>query len=120
MTERRAAEEAIGHGANPAPAKGLPRPDWDSGNVLFSPLQPGDPPEWRTLKHNLGSTKLLVDSKFGGENSQGAVEWFVPAQTLFRFPDSDTVMIRWTMQQDEFERFGLVARPRVRLALWRW
>ncbi len=100
--------------------RGLPNPDWDSGDVLFSPLQPGDPWEWRTLRHNLGSTDLLVDAKFGGENSQGTVEWFVPGQTLFRFPDADTVMVRWTMEQDEFERFGLVARPRVRLTIWRW
>ena len=100
--------------------KRLPKPDWDSGDVFFSPLQPGDPHEWRTLRHNLGSTDSLVDAKFGGENSQGTVEWFVPAQTLFRFPNADTVMVRWTMQQDEFERFGLVARPRVRLTIWRW
>jgi len=57
--------------------KGLPKADWDSGDVHFSPLQPGDPWEWRTLTHNLSSTNLLVDAKFGGENSQGAVEWFV-------------------------------------------
>jgi len=98
----------------------LPKPDWDSGGVFFSPLQPGDPPEWRTLRHNLGSTNLLVDVKFGGENRQGKVEWFVPAQTLFRFPDADTVMVRWAMEQDEFERFGLAARPRVRVRLWLW
>jgi hypothetical protein len=73
--------------------KGLPRPDWDSGDVKFSPLQPGDPWEWRTLRHNLGSTNLLVEAKFGGENSQGAVEWFVPAQILFRFRDANAVMV---------------------------
>lgn len=72
------------------------------------------------MRHNLSSTNLLVDAKFGGENGQGAVEWFVPAQALFRFPDADTVMVRWTMQQDEFEHFGLVVRPRVRLTMWCW
>jgi hypothetical protein len=38
MTERRAAEEAVGHKANPTPAKSLPKPDWDSGNVPMTPL----------------------------------------------------------------------------------
>lgn len=66
--------------------KGLPKPDWDSGDVLFSPLQPGDPWEWRTLTHNLSSTNLLVDAKFGSENSEGVVDWFVPPQTLIQFP----------------------------------
>ena len=38
MTERKAAEEASRHRADQATAEGLPRPDWDSGNVPLSSL----------------------------------------------------------------------------------
>jgi hypothetical protein len=65
MTERRTAEEAIGHRANAAPADGLPRPDRDSGNVSMTPLPPGSPSQWHTLRHDLDSTNLLVDAKLG-------------------------------------------------------
>ena len=71
MTERRAAEEAVGHRATPTSANSLPKPERDSGNMPMTPLPTGSPPQWHTLHHGLGSTNLLVDAKLGGTNAPG-------------------------------------------------
>ena len=100
MTERRAAEEAVGHRANPTPANALPNPDWDSGNVPMTALQPGSPPKWHTLHHGLGSTNLLVDAKLGGTNAQGQAVWSLSTETLFALSGPNTVTFRWNLDEE--------------------
>lgn len=55
MTERKAAEKALGHEAKPRPGMGLPK----------TPLPPGSPSRLHTMNHGPGSTELLVDVKLG-------------------------------------------------------
>jgi hypothetical protein len=119
MTERN--EEETTREARAGRRRGLPQPDWDSGDVFFNPLpSPADPFVWRTLQHNLNSMDLLVDWKLGGTNAQGRVEWVLPSQTLLRLPDPNTVIIRWAITQDEWNRYFGLTQPRVRVWIWRW
>ena len=95
LTERRAAEEAVGHRATPTSANSLPKPDWDSGNMSMTPLPPGSPPQWHTLHHGLGSTNLLVDAKLGGTNAQGQAVWSLSTETLLALSGPNTLRFRW-------------------------
>jgi hypothetical protein len=119
MTERKAAE-----GAKPTTAKGLPRPDWDSGNVSMTPLPPGTPSQWHILTHNLDSTNLLVDAKLGGTNAQGQSVWSLSTETLFALTDPNTLTFRWALDQDVWDRYkaqlGFTGGPRLRVWIWRW
>jgi len=124
MTDRKPAE-GIGQKAKPKPDKGLPKPDWDSGNVLLTPLPPpGNPPQWHTLSHNLNSMNLLVDAKLGGINSQGQVVWSLSTETLFALTDPNTLTFRWALDQDVWDRYkaqlGFTGEPRLRVWIWRW
>ena len=90
MNEPKGADEraAAGQNAKPVPPgkSGLPQPDWDSGEVLMTPLPPpvGAPQgQMHTWSHNLGSMNLLVDAKLGGLDSQGQMVWSLSTETLF-------------------------------------
>lgn len=124
MTERRAAEETIGHGANPAQAEGLPKPDWDSGNVPMTPLPPGSSSQWHTLRHGLGSTNLLVDAKLGGTNAQGQAVWSLSTETLFALTGPNTLRFRWNLDEDVWgyyrSQLSITGQPRLRVWIWRW
>ena len=97
----------------------FPPPDWDSVE-FFDPL-PHDPPpfEWRTLRHGLDSADLLVETKLGGINARGRVEWVVPSSTMIRFPDRKHVRVRWEMSQDTINNYELT-EPRLRITIWRY
>jgi hypothetical protein len=82
--------------------KGLPKPDWDSGDVFMTPLTPGAPAQWHTLSHNLGSMNLLVDTKLGGLNSQGQVVWSLSTETFFALTDPKTLRFLWALDQDSW------------------
>jgi hypothetical protein len=124
MTERRTAEEAIGHRANAAPADGLSRPDWDSGNLPMTPLPPGSPSQWHTLRHDLGSTNLLVDAKLGGTNAQGRAVWCLTTETLFALTGPNALTFRWDLDEEVWDRYkaqlGITSGPRLRVWIWRW
>jgi hypothetical protein len=100
MTERRAAEEGVEQKASSNPSKGLPKPDWDSGNVPMTPLPPGSPHQWHTLHHGLGSTNLLVDAKLGGTNAQGQAVWSLSIETLFALTGPNTLRFRWGLDEE--------------------
>jgi len=72
MTERKIASKGSGQRAKPD--KGLPKPDWDSGDLLLTPLPPGNPPQWHTLQHNLNSMNLLVDASTPRVRWRGAYQ----------------------------------------------
>ncbi|MGH3147275.1 MAG: hypothetical protein ACRDTR_15870 [Rubrobacter sp.] len=124
MTERKTAEDAVGHNAQLKAGKALPKPNWDSGNVPLAPLPPGSPSQWHTLTHNLGSTNLLVDAKLGGTNAQGQVVWSLTTETLFALTGPDTLTFRWALDEDVWDRYktqlGIVGQPRLRVWIWRW
>jgi hypothetical protein len=124
MTERRAAEEGVGHSARPRPQKDLPRPDWDSGNVSMTPLPPGSPSEWHTWRHDLGSTNLLVDAKLGGTNARGQAVWSLSTETLFALTGPDTLTFRWDLDEEMWDRYkaqlAITGGPRLRVWIWRW
>jgi hypothetical protein len=121
MAERKTARR----GQKAKPGKDLPKPDWDSGDLLLTPLPaPGNPPQWHTLHHNLNSTNLLVDAKLGGVNAQGEVAWSLSTETLFALPDRNTLTFRWNLDQDVWNyygsTFGWTGQPRLRVRIWRW
>ena len=124
MTERRAAEEALGHEAKPRPVKNLPNPHWDSGNVPMTPLPPGSPSQWHTMNHGLGTTDLLVDVKLGGTNAQGDVVWSLSTETLFALTGLNTLTFRWDLDEEVWDRYksqlGITGGPRLRVLVWRW
>jgi hypothetical protein len=124
MSERRTTEEASGHRATAAPANGLPKPDWDSGNVPMTPLPPGSPSEWHTLHHGLGSTNLLVDAKLGGANAQGQAVWSLSTETLFALTGPNTLTFRWNLDEDVWgyykSQLGITGQPRLRVRVWHW
>jgi hypothetical protein len=125
MAERKTARRGSGQKAKPKPGKDLPKPDWDSGDLLLTPLPPpGNPPQWHTLHHNLNSMNLLVDAKLGGVNAQGEVAWSLSTETLFALPDSNTLTFRWNLDQDVWNyyssTFGWTGQPRLRVRIWRW
>jgi hypothetical protein len=124
MTERKAAEEASRHRADQATAEGLPRPDWDSGNVPMTPLPPGSPSQWHTLRHGLGSTNLLVDAKLGGTNAQGLAVWSLSTETLFALTGPNALRFRWNLDEEVWGRYkeqlGITGGPRLRIWIWRW
>jgi hypothetical protein len=99
-------------------AKGLPKPDWDSGDVSLTLLAVGTPPQWHTLRHNLGSMNLLVDAKLGGLNSQGQVVWSLSTETLFALTDPNTLTFRWALDEEVWDRYkaqlGFTGEPRRR------
>ena len=124
MTERRAAEEAVGHRATPTSANSLPKPDWDSGNMPMTLLPPGSPPQWHTLHHGLGSTNLLVDAKLGGTNAQGQAVWSLSTETLFALSGPNTLRFRWNLDEDVWgyykSQLGITGGPRLRVRIWQW
>ena len=104
--------------------KGLPKPDWDSGDVSLAPLPPGTPPQWHTLNHNLGSMNLLVDAKLGGTDAQGQTLWSLSTETLFALTDPNTLTYRWALDQDVWDRYkaqlGFTGGPVLRVCIWGW
>ena len=124
MGERKVTEGEVGQRVKPKPAKGLPNPDCDSGDVALAPLPPGTPSQWHTLTHNLGSTNLLVDAKLGGTNAQGQSVWSLSTETLFALTDPNTLTLRWALDQDSWNYYrsalGITGGPRLRVWIWRW
>jgi hypothetical protein len=131
MNEPKGANEraTAGQRAKPAPpGKGrLPQPDWDSGEVLMTPLPPpvgGPQGQMHTWSHNLGSMNLLVDAKLGGLNSQGQMVWSLSTETLFALTDPNKLTLRWSLDEESWGKyqswFGITGPPRLRVWIWRW
>ena len=124
MGERKVTEGEVGQRAKPKPAKGLPDPDWDSGDAPLTPLSPGTPSQWHTLTHDRGSTNLLVDAKLDGTNALGQRVWSLSTERLFALTDPNTLTFRWALDQDVWDRYkaqlGFTGGPRLRVWIWRW
>ena len=74
---------AAGQKAKPRPPGkgGLAQPDWDSGDVLMTPLPGSANPsmwQWHTWSHNLGSMNLLVDAPHRTGSTRQSFLWRVP------------------------------------------
>ena len=131
MHERKAADAgaAAGQKAKPVPPGkgGLAQPDWDSGDVLMTPLPGSANPsmwQWHAWSHNLNSMNLLVDAKLGGLNGQGQMVWSLTTETLMALTDPNTLRLRWTLDEEVWGRYqtqlGLTGAPRLRVWIWRW
>jgi hypothetical protein len=131
VNEPKAADEraASPQRAQPDPPGrgGLPQPDWDSGDVLMTPLPGSANPsmwQWHTWSHNLNSMNLLVDAKLGGLNNQGQMVWSLSTETLFALIDPNKLKFRWVLDEEMWGRYqtqlGLTGQPRLRVRIWRW
>jgi hypothetical protein len=67
---------------------------------------------------------LLVDTKLGGLNSQGQVEWSLSTETFFKLTDPNTLRFLWALDQDSWSvygsSYGLTGQPRLRVWIWRF